>query len=96
MHLSRTWSGVRCEFQMMSDQNKRDDAAFARAHREAVRLYLSGIVDILEDAGISGAQLAEIMPKFTTATIDFVGRFNAAEDTLWETMLLEVSAPPAK
>jgi hypothetical protein len=81
---------------MMRDQNKRDDAAFARAHKEALRLYLSGIADILGNAGISGAQLAEIMPKFTAATIDFVGRFNAAEDTLWETMLLEMSLPPVK
>ena len=79
--------------QIMSDQNKRDDAAFVRAHREAVRLYLSGIEKILENAGISRAQLTEIMPKFTVATMDFVGRFNAAEDTLWETMLLEMSAP---
>jgi len=84
---------VFCEIQMTRDQNERDDAAFVRAHKEAVRLYLSGIGDILKNAGLSTTQLAEIMPKFTVATMDFVGRCNAAEDSLWETMLLEMSLP---
>jgi hypothetical protein len=81
---------------MTSDQCKRDDAAFARAHKEAVRLYLSRIADILKNAGISGTQSAEIMPKLTAATADFVGRFSAAEDALWESMLSEMSLPPTK